>query len=57
MEQAQYGTVEEVPYVGDSPMQHAKCKHGDYDKFFKGATKRDAEKALAAHYEAKHADD
>lgn len=51
---ADMGTVEEAPYVGDSHLIKVACKHGDYDKIFKGATVRHGEKVLAQHYAAKH---
>jgi hypothetical protein len=49
-----YGTVTLEPYVGDSPVAVAKCRHGDYDRMFKGAAMDRARKALAEHYAAKH---
>lgn len=48
------GTVERKPYVGDSDIIVVACKHGDYDRVFKGGSEHAGEKALAAHYAAKH---
>lgn len=53
----EHGTVELVPYVGDSDIAQATCKHGDYTRLFKGAPLRHAEKALAEHYAAKHSEE
>jgi hypothetical protein len=49
-----HGWVEQRPYVGDSPLVMATCKHGDYSRLFKGVSIRHGEKALAEHYSAKH---
>lgn len=54
-EKADIGTVEEVPYVGDSTALRTTCSQCDYGGVTKHLSRRQAELALAAHYAAKHA--
>lgn len=53
-DKTEHGTVTTEPYVGDTDLIVAKCKHGDYHRVFKGKTEAQGAKALAEHYATKH---
>lgn len=51
----EYGTVEEIPYIGDTAfIVHATCSQGDWENQYKGHTIEHGYRSMMAHYKAKH---